>query len=175
MAPRCAAGFPLEASPVRPTGFRGESANTPMTEPKGASSWDLQHSFPSDPRLVRQERHFVVNVCRLWGMADRKREELALAVTELLNNSVEHGSNGPGLVRLSMHVDASRVVVRISDEGKHKLDPAMLKQAIEKGPGKPDDTQFRGRGLFLVHALVDEFRVVNGESSGNTLEVVKRL
>jgi serine/threonine-protein kinase RsbW len=124
---------------------------------------------------VKQERRFVVAICRLKGMSERKRDELGLAVTEVLNNSIEHGTNGAGNIRMALRVQADRVVIRISDQGSGRLDESTLARAVANGPGKPDDTKYRGRGLFLVHALTDEFRVVDSGSPGTTIELVKLL
>jgi anti-sigma regulatory factor (Ser/Thr protein kinase) len=144
-----------------------------MAQPPGGPSSSLELSFPADAYLVREVRRFVVNVCRLSGVVERKREELGLALTEILNNSVEHGANGGGRIRVGLTFQKDRIVIRVTDEGENKLDPARVRSAIQHGPGKPDDTQFRGRGLFLIHSLMDEFRVVPSEGPGTTLEMVK--
>ncbi len=144
-----------------------------MAESSGNTSRSFDLSFPGDARFVKVARRFVVAICRLSGMSDRKRDEVGLAITELLNNSVEHGSTGSAQIDLSIRLASDRVVIRVHDEGNRPLDEETLDQALTKGPGKPDDTQFRGRGLFLVQALMDEFHVVNAGGHGTTLEVVK--
>ncbi|MBI1851410.1 MAG: ATP-binding protein [Planctomycetes bacterium] len=146
-----------------------------MADSPAGQSFQFEHTFPADSHVVKQERRYVLAICRLRGMSERKRDELGLAVTEVLNNSIEHGANGVGRIRMHLSIDKDRVVISISDNGKRSLDPAQLSEAVEKGPGKPDDTQFRGRGLFLVHALTDGFRIVDSEGPGTTVELVKLL
>ncbi|WP_445183466.1 ATP-binding protein [Pseudonocardia sp. Cha107L01] len=96
-------------------------------------------------------------------------EDLVLAISEAVSNSVEHGYlvppesfDHPGVVRLHGHVttddDGRRVVFTITDDG------------CWKAPGNDAD---RGMGLHLMRACADTVDV-SGTADGTRIELVSR-
>jgi serine/threonine-protein kinase RsbW len=138
-----------------------------------------RHGFrlviPGLHRYVKSARRFVGSVCRIAGVGDEVRDALALALTEIVNNSIDHGHAARGEpleLDLEVHDDRVRLVVTESGEsGWRGVD--VERAAREARKTSLDDTQFRGRGLLLVCSLMDEMKVHSEPGSGTVVEVVK--
>jgi len=140
----------------------------------------VNHSFriviPGDHRYVKTARRFVMSVCRLAGVGDDDRNSLGLALTEILNNSIDHGvadETSPIDVEFDIEAGQIRMLVRESGRGSWE-GPDMDRVERETRTPCPDDTQFRGRGLLLVCSLMDEMRVRSSGDGATVVEVVKR-
>ena len=83
-----------------------------------------------------------------------------LAASEAAENSVEHGyrDNPLGTVRVTATISDDRIEVRVADHGFW----------VPTGVGGP-----RGRGLQLIHELMDEVKVVPTE--GGTTVTMRRI
>ncbi len=76
-------------------------------------------------------------------------EDVLLAVGEAASNAIEHAYRGiEGEVRLRAYVIRGRLVVEVHDRGRWRLD------------GDPE----RGRGLGIMHALVDRVSIESSKS-----------
>jgi anti-sigma regulatory factor (Ser/Thr protein kinase) len=88
----------------------------------------------------------------LWNLDEAERHVLALLVTELIANSVEHSLAGPsGSVRLDIAVTDDLVRVEVSDEGA-RFEPAVRTEE------SPLDSHW---GLHLVEELADRWEVAD--------------
>jgi len=104
--------------------------------------------FEFDVASLSAARHFATDNGLLLGLAPERVEDLALAVSELCANSVQHGQ-GRGVLRLWS--EGGFVVCEVSDEG-HIADPlAGRRPALSAEPG--------GRGLLLVNSVADLVRI----------------
>ena len=92
-------------------------------------------------------------------MSKDSLDDALLVISELVNNSVEHGGAGPGgFVRLAIEVAGGVLKVEVGDSGPGFLPPASL--AFD------DDVEaLGGRGLRIVEALADRWGV---RTSGGT-------
>jgi len=97
---------------------------------------EVARTFPPDPTDIACVRRFAREVAESWDVAG---EDLALLVTELATNAIQHAGT-EFTVRVSRH---SRVIrLEVQDQGDGT--PARLKA----GTDRPD-----GRGLLLVESL----------------------
>jgi anti-sigma regulatory factor (Ser/Thr protein kinase) len=88
----------------------------------------------------------------LWNLDDSERHVLALLVTELIANSVEHSPAGPsGDVRLDIAVSDHVVRVEVRDDGD-RFEPAV------RTVDSPLDSHW---GLHLVEELADRWEVAD--------------
>jgi serine/threonine-protein kinase RsbW len=141
----------------------------PKLDGKGA----VALSFSADLRYVRAVRHFISALCALAEYDEDETESIALVITEILNNSIEHGARGPA--------DEIGVVVRVT-EGRFDFecnDPgaggdAFAKQALTIAREMPDLEQPRGRGLFLIRNYMDDLQVTYDPVSGTRVVCSKR-
>lgn len=99
-------------------------------------------------------------------------------VAEWSNNVIEHGYGGePGhKLRITLDVNADRVLVRICDSAK-PFDPIAQKKSchgLEFDPADLNTLPERGMGLALIHSTMDEMshRLT---ADGNALELVRHL
>lgn len=104
------------------------------------------------------------------GWPAEEAEDLVLAVSEAVSNSVEHaypGRTDSGEVELTAFEvrtadgteDASRVTITVADHGTWRPPAA--------------DPGFRGRGLPLIRALTESHEVL-GTPTGTTVEMTSR-
>lgn len=113
----------------------------------GAVPLSRQQRFPRARTSVRAARQFVGDTLAEWGVSER-RDDIRLCVSELASNAVLYG------------VPVGREFsVRVARE------PGVLWIEVrDSGPGcplvqHPEADDERGRGLWLVTALADEFEI----------------
>lgn len=136
-------------------------------------------SFRPDPLDVDLAAHWVAaslarDRTQLWLEANRwppgQTDELVLAVSEAVSNSVEHGYlvppeslDHPGMVRLRGRITTAddgfrTAVLVVSDDGSWK---------------EPDHKPERGMGLLLMRACAEALQV-DGSFNGTRVELVSR-
>ncbi len=102
-----------------------------------------------DAGSVRAARHFTVAIVRRWNAADRCAD-VAIVVSELLSNALQHAPAGPGRarwpVRLGLLQCGHCLLCAVADPGQ--ATPAA------RQPGRFGET---GRGLGVVAALSDRW------------------
>jgi len=116
------------------------------------------------------------DVARSLSRYTGDREELAYhlntVLTEAITNVIVHANEGDPsrTVHLTIEVGENRLYIRVYDEG-HGFDAASL--ALPPLPS-PDALSERGRGIFIIRALMDSvtYRRINGK---HVLEMVKHL
>ena len=117
-------------------------------------------------------RDFVQLEATRLGMDQSAIDDLLLAVTEVVTNSIEHGyEEQPGPIAIEIGADSDSVLVSVSDRAP-PFDPRL-------GP-LPDlsvPPQLRppgGLGLYLVRSITDELRYDPLPEGGNKTVLVKR-
>lgn len=120
----------------------------------------------SEFRNSHRVREFVRDVARACKLDNESIADLALAVTEVFNNAVEHAHRfeaGREVV-VRVYPRDGAVEVDVADQG-----PGFTPS--ENGPLTPPLPTQRGLGLFLARQLVDE--VTFGRGAGTTVHLVK--
>jgi anti-sigma regulatory factor (Ser/Thr protein kinase) len=108
----------------------------------------LHMQLKPGPQAAAEGRHALD---RLDGsIDDRKLDELRLLITELLTNSVRHGSQDNGWISLDVEIFANAVRAAVTDAGPG-FEPAREPQPHGDRPG--------GWGLYLVDRLADRWGV----------------
>jgi len=134
--------------------------------------WSLR--IPNRLDLLSSVRALVGSTCELHGVEGDAREELLLAVSELVNNAIEHvrgkGDGGFHEVSLRFGIAAGRAVGAVVDEGE-----GGIAQGSFDGAGMPALDDDRGRGLFLIKAYVDDVRVTAIPGVGTEIRFEKRV
>jgi anti-sigma regulatory factor (Ser/Thr protein kinase) len=103
------------------------------------------------PDVALEALRWTEAACRRVGLGPRQAGELALAVIEAVNNSLEHGyALASGDVSVALDCDAGRVVITVTDRG----------QGLPSEPcsDEPDPLAERGRGSWLMQQTCDEVR-----------------
>jgi anti-sigma regulatory factor (Ser/Thr protein kinase) len=115
--------------------------------------------FPADPREVAPVRHQLREWLQDSGFGEDEASDLVLAVSEAVNNSVEHAYPAParGTVEVRARVAGDGTVdVDVTDHGQWRIPPPAL--------------TMRGRGLLLMRESVDEV-VIDRSARGTTVRL----
>ncbi len=115
--------------------------------------------IPSNPIFERVVRASAAEVGTAFGFSAERVEDLKLAISEAVNNAIEHGNHRESgrLVAVVFEIDGEKLEVRISDEGEgtDKLDfsrRVVDEESLETG-------YLRGFGMYLISELVDDYEV----------------
>jgi len=111
----------------------------------------------SDLNELPKVEKFSQNVAKKASLNDDKSDNVAIVLTELVNNAILHGNKNQleKKVTLKATYYHDRVVLSVKDEG-NGFDPSTLRD-----PTDPENLwKDNGRGIFLVKHLLDnvEFR-----------------
>jgi len=120
-------------------------------------------NIPSNPVFERVVRASADEVGQAIGLAPERIEDLKLAVSEAVNNAIEHGNRGQiaKLVEVVFMLDAEKLEVRISDEGEGAGRIDFARHAVEEH--NLDSGMHRGFGMYLINALVDDCEVSSSQ------------
>lgn len=125
--------------------------------------------FPAALGNVARVMEIIKDDCRAYQVPDGEIGAIELAVTEALNNAIEHGAkeNDRESIFVQWHLEEQSIFFEIEDPGN---------EIPETGDAElPDDPLCeRGRGTFLIHELMDE--VVHFLAGGrHRLQLIKHL
>jgi serine/threonine-protein kinase RsbW len=127
----------------------------------------LALTLPRDEQTVPVARHIVRNAMEQVGVGADCVYDFELALSEACSNVLRH--SGPGdqyVVRLEMEDEIGRI--RVVDVGRG-FDSARLQT---EGPLPEAE---RGRGLGLMHALVDRVQFTTRPEAGTIVTLEKAL
>jgi len=128
--------------------------------------------FPSNPETVADVDSFLDQRLREAGFPDDLLADIAVSVSEVVNNAVIHGNRqDPSRnVEIDLEIGPDRVSISVLDEGKG-FDPDALPNPV----AQENLMREVGRGLFIVRAYMDEvnFDMVSGR--GLRITMVKIL
>jgi anti-sigma regulatory factor (Ser/Thr protein kinase) len=111
-------------------------------------------TFPPDANSIPAARRFVL--AAVGAMAARPRDAVAVMVSELAMNAVEHARTR---FRVTVELTGRLLRVEVTDSGGGT--PAAQPQ--------PDATSLRGRGLFLLDQLCDAWGTRSSAGSATTV------
>lgn len=125
-------------------------------------------NIPSNPIFERVVRATTDEVGRAIDLTDEQIEDLKLAVSEAVNNAIEHGNQlaSQKLVEVTFVLDSEQLEVRIRDEGNGVDEIDFSRQVVEEQ--NLEDGMHRGFGMYLISALVDSCEVTSSQV-GTTL------
>lgn len=111
--------------------------------------------------VVRQRVEDMANEC---GFAETDIYQMKVAVSEAVANAIEHGSpNGPkSIVHLIIECNSQSITIEVLDQG-------VFKARLPVTNGRPSH---RGRGIFLMTALMDEVNITERQN-GTLVRLVK--
>jgi len=120
----------------------------------------LEYRFSPTTAAVPLARHLLEDWLVRVPVAQGEAAGLLLVATELAANAVRHASGSPGSVSLRASIHGPDVMLEVTDDG------AGLTTLPDPSDALPDAMAERGRGLFLVRALVDQLdsEVVDGHT-----------
>lgn len=123
--------------------------------------------LPSDLKMIEAAVTYLVSRCRTFGFGgSRLSLNFRVGLTEALANAVLYGnqSDPQKTVRVDVSLDATRVELRVADQGSGFNPDAVPDPTL---PDRLD--RAGGRGLFLIRQLMDE---VEYSDPGNEVRLV---
>lgn len=114
---------------------------------------------------VRPVRHAVTRIAGNLPFDSRQVSEIALAVSEACMNGVRHGSTSRygTLVTVTTRLAEDHLAIEVEDCGSgFAVEPPVM----------PDPMSETGRGIALMHALMDHVAITSGED-GTRVRMVK--
>lgn len=121
--------------------------------------------IPSEGSQLARIRAVVEDFANDHGFDETQIYHIKVAVSEAVANAIEHGSplGMENKVRVTLKDDGDGLIALITDEGKFRNRMRTFQ------PG----ASYRGRGLFLMSALMDEVDIKEAQE-GTTLRLVKK-
>jgi serine/threonine-protein kinase RsbW len=126
----------------------------------------LEYRFTPTTAAVPIARHFLQDWLIRVPVDPNEASDLLLVASELCANAVRHATGQRGSVALRARIEGVDVVLEVEDDGGNEPPVPIL------GDDLPEPLAERGRGLFLVRALVDAFD--SEVTEGRTLTRVVR-
>lgn len=150
-----------------PAGLPSEEAAAPGSFTRGFRV-TLTLQLPRDRLSVPVTRHLVRAALIEVGVVADDVAPVELALTEACANVVNH--SGPGdAYDVAVTIDPGSCHIRVIDVGRgfdhHAFSPAEMANVDAE----------HGRGVALMHALVDQVRFESQPESGTVVHLVKRL
>ena len=121
-------------------------------------------SIPSDFESVSKVESLVDKVCNEIGVPEDYYGNVLIAVTEAVNNAIQHGNQFSKTLKVALSVCDSELVFNfsVSDKGMG-FDVTNLPD-----PTSPENVlKENGRGIFLMKNLADEVEFLNNGSLVN--------
>jgi len=141
-----------------------------MAHDLGGSTKTVEEVLESTLDSVDRAEHLALEVAGEMGFEEDDLHKIGMSVRECMVNAVVHGNrySGHKKVRFSVSRTPEQFKVRIVDEGAgfelHEVPDPLA-----------DDNLLRhsGRGVFLMRAFMDEFRVRKLEPDGTEVILIK--
>jgi serine/threonine-protein kinase RsbW len=119
-----------------------------------------------EPRRLRFVRGVLDTVLAALRVAQSCRAHILVATVEACTNAVQHAGDAPWY-ELVVDVRDGWCAVSVVDRGPGFQPPAQ--------PRLPAPGIARGRGLYLIAALADQWQVVSEAGRGTTVTFTKAL
>ncbi len=127
--------------------------------------------IPSSSEHLGEVDEICTKIVKKAGLSESECDDVAIAVTELVNNAIHHGNrnNKNKNVYITFSLNKNLLEVKIRDEGEG-FNPKEIKNPLE-----PENLlKESGRGIFLIKELMDGFEF-NFKDSGTEVIIKKNL
>ena len=132
----------------------------------------VEQTLASTLESVDEAEQLALDMARAAGFDEDDLHRIGMAVRECMVNAVVHGNqyNANKKVHFSVSLSPDKYSIRIADEGAG-FDLSQLPDPLA------DENLLRnsGRGIFLVRAFMDEFRVRRLDPHGTEVILVKKV
>lgn len=128
-------------------------------------------SIPSNAEYLNDVDVFVEGLLRGFGVSESIVADIAISVSELVNNAINHGNKGQDGKQVSVRTvhKEGEVCITVTDKG-NGFDPSTIASPIA------DENLLKdvGRGLFIVKSLMDKLDI-KPTSEGTTVSITKSV
>jgi serine/threonine-protein kinase RsbW len=117
----------------------------------------------------------VSRLCEEGGLSSDECHQAELATVEAVSNCVRHAyaCQAGHTVAVTVAFEPERLEIRVRDDGCPIPEEKRRPQVREFDPKDPSSIPEGGRGVFLIHEMMDEVRYTS-EGGANVLIMSKR-
>ncbi len=126
-----------------------------------------EHTLKSEKTSISLVEPILESLRKDLGIKDENFYNVMIAVTEGINNAINHGNklNPYKRVHFVVQADENNLYIKITDEGDG-FDPNLVADCLE-----PENLlKSSGRGVFIIKELMDDLKITSGHN-GTTLEM----
>lgn len=129
-------------------------------------------TVPSLPERITEVDEFLESTLREAGVVEEIIADIAIAVTEIVNNAINHGNAGnpAKMVELSVGISPGEIIIEVIDEGGG-FDP----EAVADPLAQENLMREVGRGIFIVRQLMDTVEIDAKPGRGTKVRITKEL
>jgi len=131
-----------------------------------------QLTISSSQRYLKKVVDFVENLVQKFGFDEDAVVDIAISVSEAVNNAILHGNKEDEKKKVHILVETGerQVTIRIRDEGVCFSPNGVC------SPLEPENLmKCNGRGIFILRALMDEVSYHAAPGGGTEVKLIKRL
>src|SRR5579862_7130543 len=132
----------------------------------------VEVTLESDLKNVEVAEEITRRVASTAGFDEDEQTRIEMAVHESMINAIWHGNKNDSSksVWLQLTIHRDRLEIHIRDQGLG-FDPKHIPDPLES----ENLLNVSGRGIFLIRAFMDEFKVESVKGVGTEVTMVKRL
>jgi len=126
---------------------------------------------PSDQVFLPDVDNFLESALREYGAGDSVIADIAISVSELVNNAMMHGNKASPdkMVSVTVSLNKNAATITVSDEGD-----GFLPETIDDPLADENLMKEVGRGIFIVRSLMDKV-VIDATAKGTSVSVTKAI
>ena len=152
--------------------------NSPEQTPPRTARIEL--SIPAQSQWVRVARLTVAGVAARQGFSVEAVEDLKVAVSEAINNAIQHGSaldeNGETEnVCIALEPRAEGLWIVVTDGGRLQHQLSLDKPLPAPDANLDGELPEGGMGLLLIRSLMDRVELAGGADEDTSLKMWKAL
>src|SRR5258708_4519212 len=142
-----------------------------MANPEGTEVHTIEQELDSSLESVDSAEETVMREAGILGFDEDDLHKIGISVRECMVNAVVHGNryNGKKKVHLKVERAADGIAIWIGDEGDG-FNPADVPDPLHND----NLLKHSGRGVMLMQAFMDEFKVSTRPPKGTQVKMVKK-
>jgi serine/threonine-protein kinase RsbW len=127
--------------------------------------------IPSDQAFLQEFDEYLEESLHDFGMKDDDIADVAISVTEVVNNAIVHGNknNPEKIVEVKLKIKRGDLEVLVIDQGE-----GFNSSEIPDPLSEENILKETGRGIFIIRSLMDEVEISAGQSGGTVVRLVKK-
>jgi serine/threonine-protein kinase RsbW len=131
----------------------------------------IEKKYRSRQNAVVKAERLTEKVGRMCELDEPVLQDICIAVTEAVNNAVEHGNNfqPQKFVTVSIDCTADTLCITVLDEGSGFDLAAVEDPLAPENISKPN-----GRGLLIVQSIMDEVEITPSTTGTKVVMIKKR-
>jgi len=132
----------------------------------------LEVTLETQLESVDLAENIVMRASEAAGFPEDDLHRIGMAVRESVINAYNYGNSQDKRkkIRMTVEFEPGKMIVRVLDEGK-----GFVPEDVPDCCAEENLLRTSGRGLFLMRAFMDEFRVQKGVTGGAEVVMTKKL